>query len=95
MSSVTAKILGIPKQTLENWERLDGKSTFKGAGDKPVSPEHMELARLRAELVRVKMERDVIKKRRRTSQGNHLEVRLDSQQQKAVAGFHGVRQAAS
>ena len=62
VAAVTAKILGIPKQTLENWVRLDGKGTLKGAGDKPVSPEQMELARLRAELARVKMERDILKK---------------------------------
>lgn len=62
VAAVTAKILGIPKQTLKNWVRLDGKGTLKGAGDKPVSPEQMELARLRAELARVKMERDILKK---------------------------------
>lgn len=90
VAAVTAKILGIPKQTLENWVRLDGKGQLKGAGDKPVSAEQMELARLRAELARVKMERDILKKRRRTSQGNRREVRLDSQQQKALAGFAGV-----
>ena len=61
-SSVTAKVLGIPKQSLENWLRLDNKGKLKGAGDKPVSEEQMELARLRAELARVKMERDILKK---------------------------------
>ena len=59
---MTAKVLGIPKQTLENWVRLSEKGLLKGAGDKPVSPEQMELARLRAELSRVKMERDILKK---------------------------------
>ena len=49
VAAVTAKILGIPKQTLANWVRLAQKGQFKGAGDKPVSPEQMELARLRAE----------------------------------------------
>ena len=34
---------------------------LQGAGDKPVSAEQMELARLRAELARVKMERDILK----------------------------------
>jgi transposase len=48
--------------TLENWVRLNAKGQLKGAGDKPVSPEQMELARLRAELARVKMERDILKK---------------------------------
>ena len=59
---VTAKILGIPVQTLGNWVRLSEKGLLKGAGDKPVSAEKMELARLRAELARVKMERDILKK---------------------------------
>lgn len=61
-ASVTAKILGIPKASLENWVRLSAKGELKGAGDKPVNQEQMELARLRAELARVKMERDILKK---------------------------------
>ena len=61
-ASVTAKILGIPKASLENWVRLSAKGGLKGAGDKSVNPEQMELARLRAELARVKMERDILKK---------------------------------
>jgi transposase-like protein len=60
--SVTAKILGIPKASLDNWVKLSANGQLKGAGDKPVSPEQMELARLRAELARVKMERDILKK---------------------------------
>ena len=52
-------MLGIPKQTLENWARLANKGQLKGAGDKPVSPEQMELARLRAENARLRMERDI------------------------------------
>jgi transposase-like protein len=59
---VTAKVLGMPKQTLGNWVRLSEKGELLGAGDKPVSAEQMELARLRAELARVKMERDILKK---------------------------------
>ena len=59
---VTSKILGVPVQTLGNWVRVGGQGQLKGAGDKPVSPEQMELARLRAELARVKMERDILKK---------------------------------
>ncbi len=61
-ASVTAKILGMPKQTLDNWMRRSEKGVLVGAGDKPVSAEQMELARLRAELARVKMERDILKK---------------------------------
>ena len=59
---VTAKILDVPVQTLGNWVRLSGKGELKGAGDKPVSAEHMELARLRAEHSRLRMERDILKK---------------------------------
>jgi transposase-like protein len=61
-ASVTARVLGIPKATLSNWVRLAGKGDLQGAGDKPVSAEQMELARLRAELAKVKMERDILKK---------------------------------
>ena len=50
---VTAKILGVPTQTLGNWVRRSSKNQLKGAGDKPVSAEQMELARLRAELTRI------------------------------------------
>ena len=59
---VTGKILGVPVQTLGNWVRLSEKGQLKGAGDKPVSAEQMELARLRAQLARVTMERDILKK---------------------------------
>ena len=60
--SVTAKVLGIPKASLDNWVKLSAKGQLKGAGDKPVSAEQMELARLRAQLARVTMERDILKK---------------------------------
>jgi transposase-like protein len=61
-ASVTARVLGVPKQSLSNWVRLADRGALQGAGDKPVSAEQMELARLRAELARVKMERDILKK---------------------------------
>jgi transposase-like protein len=61
-ASATAKVLGIPNQTLDNWVRLSNKGQLKGAGDKPVSPEQMELARLRAENARLRMERDILGK---------------------------------
>jgi transposase-like protein len=61
-ASVTARVLGVPKQTLSNWVRLAEAGELMGAGERPVSAEQMELARLRAELARVKMERDILKK---------------------------------
>jgi transposase len=60
--TVTAKILGVPEPTLSNWVRLAAQGKLAGAGARPVSAEQMELARLRAELARVKMERDILKK---------------------------------
>ncbi len=47
-ASVTARVLGAPKQTLSNWARLADQGALKGAGERPVSAEQMELARLRA-----------------------------------------------
>jgi transposase len=60
--AVTAKVLGVPKASLSNWVRSSEQGQLGGAGDRPVTPEQMELARLRAELARVKMERDIAKK---------------------------------
>ena len=59
---MTARVLGIPKATLGNWIRASEQGELHGAGDRTVSAEQMELARLRAELARVKMERDILKK---------------------------------
>ena len=89
--SVTAKILGTAKASLDNWVKLSAKGQLKGAGDKPVSPEQMKLASLRAEPARVKMERDILKKRRRILHGNPCEVRLDSWQQRALTHHFGLR----
>ena len=48
VASVTTKILGVPKQTLEHWVRLHNKGQRKGSGDKPTSPDKMEFAGPRA-----------------------------------------------
>jgi transposase len=54
-----SKILGIAEQTLHNWIKADREGRLTGPGAKPVSAEQMEIARLRAVLARVKMERDI------------------------------------
>lgn len=59
---VTAKILGLSAQTLGTWVRKSERGELLGAGDKPVSAEQMELARLRAENARLKMEVDILGK---------------------------------
>lgn len=60
--SAVARTLGIADQTLHNWIRADERGSLVGASSKPVSAEQMEISRLRAELARVKMERDILKK---------------------------------
>jgi transposase len=90
---VTAKILGIPKASLSNWVRASERGGLSGAGDKPVTPEQMELARLRAELARMTMERDIAKKRRRTLLMIFCNVRLDSRNERGVDDQRCVRGA--
>jgi len=64
--AVVARVLNIPKASLSNWVRQDRSGTLGSVGDKPgasvVTPEQMELARLRAEVARLRMERDIAKK---------------------------------
>jgi transposase-like protein len=62
LSADVAKILGVPKDSLENWILLDDNGSLTSGKDKVISHEQMDLARRRAELVRVKMERDILKK---------------------------------
>ena len=60
--AVTARTLGVVEQTLFNWVKANKLGKLKGAEGKPVSAEQMEISRLRAELARVKMERDILGK---------------------------------
>ncbi|HEY8355385.1 MAG TPA: IS3 family transposase [Methylophilaceae bacterium] len=60
--AATAKILGLAEQTLHNWIKAEQQGRLGGAGSKPVSPEQMEIARLRAENARLRMERDILGK---------------------------------
>jgi transposase len=57
-----ARTLGVVDQTLFNWVKASRQGRLTGADSKPVSAEQMEIARLRAELARVKMERDILGK---------------------------------
>jgi len=57
-----AKTLGIVEQTLFNWVKANRQGRLKGADSQPVSAEQMEITRLRTELARVKMERDILGK---------------------------------
>ena len=74
--ATVARNLGLSEQTLHNWVKAAGNGGLKSSAAPAVSAEQMEISRLRTELSRVKMERDILKKRRRTSPGNICEVRL-------------------
>ena len=60
--AAVARTLGRVDQTLFNWVKAHKQGKLKGADSKPVSAEQMEISRLRAELARVKMERDILGK---------------------------------
>ncbi|GEM_PF-421224 len=60
MAAVCAT-LGVADQTIFNWVKAEREGRLTGVDTKPVSPEQMELARLRAEVARLKMERDILK----------------------------------
>ena len=60
--AAAARTLGMIEQTLHNWVKAHRQGKLKGAEGKPVSAEQMEISRLRAELARVKMERDILGK---------------------------------
>ncbi len=61
--AAAARSLGVVEQTLYNWVKAKREGRLKGlASSKAVSVEQMEISRLRAELGRVKMERDILGK---------------------------------
>jgi len=61
-AAVVARNLGVSEQTLSNWIKASGNGTLKKSSSPAVSAELMEISRLRSELSRVKMERDILKK---------------------------------
>jgi transposase len=91
--AAAARSLGIVEQTLGNWVKAHRAGSLTGASNKPeVTAEQMEISRLRAELARVTMERDILhpndedlslgtpawEKRRHSSQRARSEVCLYS-----------------
>jgi transposase len=57
-----ARELGLIEQTVRNWVKAAGAGKLVGAGTKAVTPEQMELSRLRAENARLKMHVEILKK---------------------------------
>jgi transposase len=59
---VAARELGLVAQTLRNWVKASSAGQLNAPGAKPVTPEQMELSRLRAENARLKMHVEILKK---------------------------------
>ena len=61
--AAAARSLGVVEQTLGNWIKLHRAGRLKGtSGKHQLTAEQMEISRLRAELARVTMERDILGK---------------------------------
>jgi transposase len=60
--AVVARELGMSEQTLRNWVKTEASDKLGGTRAKPVTPEQMELSRLRAENKRLQMELEIAKK---------------------------------
>lgn len=59
---VALRELGLVAQTLRNWAKAAAGGKLHAANAKVVTPEEMELSRLRAENARLKMHVDILKK---------------------------------
>jgi|SRR5450759_3047812 transposase len=57
-----AKELGVNHQTLRNWIKAAEAGKLNGAGTRVVTPEQMELSRLRSENIRLKRQCEILKK---------------------------------
>ena len=57
-----ARDLGLVEQTLRNWVKAVDAGKLNAAGAKRVTPEQMELSRLRADNVRLRREVEILKK---------------------------------
>jgi transposase len=98
-ASAVAATLGMPKASLTNWVRADAKGqlavTPEGKATTPtVTPEQAEIARLKAQVARLTMERDIAKKPRRTLRRTCCKVRLDFLDERALADHVDVPGAA-
>jgi transposase-like protein len=60
--SAVARELGMSTQTLCNWVKAEQSGKLNGAGAKVVTPEQMELSRLRVENKGLQMELEIAKK---------------------------------
>ena len=77
--AVASRSLGVVEQTLFNWVKARREGRLKGADSRSkVTAEQMEISRLRADLARVSMERDILGKAMANFAKGQKEVRLAS-----------------
>ena len=57
--SAVARTLGVSAQSLDNWVKAEASGRLRDVRGKALTAEQMEIARLKAELSRVRMERDI------------------------------------
>jgi len=82
-----ARDLGVQGTVLRRWVQecaADAQQAFPGQGQ--MKPEQAELARLRHEVIKLKAERDILKKPRPTSRRRRSEVRLHRDAPRNMAG---------
>ena len=61
-NGMVARELGLGDQTLRNWVKAFDAGRLNAPGAKTVTPEQMELSRVRAENARLRMENEILKK---------------------------------
>jgi transposase-like protein len=75
--SVAAKRLGVPERMLANWMAVARSSSKPSVpGSRSAAELETENARLRKELAKARMERDILKRPRRTLPGSRCPVRV-------------------
>ena len=58
-----AREIGVPEQSIRNWVKAQAEGKLGGADKgRPITPEQMEISRLRAEVARLRMEAEILKK---------------------------------
>jgi len=56
-----AREIGVPEQTIRNWFKAQAAGKLGDAPNgKPITPEQMEISRLRAENARLRMETEIL-----------------------------------
>lgn len=86
--SEVSRQLGISEQTLGNWRKAKAAGKLAGNG-KVVTPAQMELSRLRAEVIRLKAENEILKKAAADSIGRCNTFCFNSNQEVLRDGKNG------